>query len=151
GEQVAADDPLEPGHACAQVPADGGQGHVDHGGVQGGHARPEDGGHQHPAPLRGAEAHGLRRAVAHRRILLQPSAVYGGQLPENESAAAMRDRQAMIRWGMFMDSAPTSRSPRPKAATNRRSSSDPSTTANSSVAVARPRNWILVSYWSDQK
>ena len=64
--------------------------------------------------------------------------------------ASTRPRQRMTLAGMFMPSTPTTRPPRPKKATNFRSSTLPATTATSSSAAARPASWILRSYWSDQ-
>src|SRR5258708_38316023 len=57
----------------------------------------------------------------------------------------------MSRGGGLKASAPKRRPSRPNRATKRRSSTDPSTTRTSSVGQQRPRNWILASYWSDQK
>ena len=56
GDEVTGDDPLQPGHAGAEIPADGRERDVDHGGVEHGDARTDDGGEQHPPAGRGAIA-----------------------------------------------------------------------------------------------
>ena len=56
GERVPGDHPLEGAHRGMELPADGGQGDPDHGGVDGGHPRTEHGGENDPASGGSAEA-----------------------------------------------------------------------------------------------
>ena len=64
--------------------------------------------------------------------------------------SAIRRRYCMRSRGRLNATAPTSRPSRPTAATNRRSSREPSTISMRSSPRTRPTTWIFTSYWSDQ-
>ena len=59
-DRVRAPHPLQRVDPGAELPADGRQGDPDDGGVQPGHARPEDGGREHPPAAGAGVAEGLR-------------------------------------------------------------------------------------------
>jgi hypothetical protein len=57
GQRVAVERPLQPVEPGAEVLADGREGHVDHGGIEHGHAGTEHGGEDQPAPAGLVEPH----------------------------------------------------------------------------------------------
>src|SRR4029450_3576152 len=121
GEGVGVDHPLEAGDAGVQVLADGGQGHVDDGGVEEGDARPEHRGQQDPASRGAAVAQlagGGRRGEgpppwgrANRPPLWgSPSS------PRSWASWRIRTRCCSPRWVGVTTAIWASRSPRPRPA-----------------------------------
>src|SRR4029450_1575029 len=109
GEGVGVDHPLEAGDAGVQVLADGGQGHVDDGGVEEGDARPEHRGQQDPSsgPAAVAQPAGVGNGAA----------VWGStSSPRSGASGRIRARCCSPRWVGVTTATWASRSPRPRPA-----------------------------------